>query len=156
MENPLNNIPNPLSNIPSEELFQWNGSHSDFVTMVILMTGVSPNAFDDPEIQEKIKAMGEILLNIVQIDITPYPDFKSMYAVVPPSPDLILKMMDHLEKQVAFDDVIDGTGIEPSVETQADELFSTMMGWEMVRRLTPYVEYAPGNDPGKQLPDPKD
>jgi hypothetical protein len=138
---------NPLSNVPNEELFQWNGSHSDFVTMVILMTGVSPQGFDDPEIQEKIEAMGEILLNIIKIDITPYPDFKTMYAEVPPSPNLILKIMECLEKHVAFDEMIDGTGVEASLETQAEELYGTLMGWEMVRRLGPYVQFGPGSIP---------
>jgi len=139
---------NLLSEVPNGELFQWRGSHSDFVTVATILAGMTPGGFRAPDIHEKIDAMGEVLLKVIHIDIAPYPDFKSMHEAVPPSIELVLKMMDIIEKKIVFNDMIEDTGVEASEETQIDDLISTLMGYEMVRRLSPYVQFTSGDDNG--------
>jgi len=129
----MHNIFSAMSN---EDLFQWNGSHSDFITFAILATRLSGTDFDDPQFSEMLDATGESLVHMINIDIAPYPDFTTMRQTIPPSTDLVLKMMDCLAGQLAFDDAVESTGVELSAESQSEDLISTMMGFEMARRLS--------------------
>jgi hypothetical protein len=139
-----------FSVMSNDELFQWNGSHSDFITFAILATRLSGTDFDDPHFPEMLDATGETLINMINVDIAPYPNFTTMRQTIPPSTDLVLKMMDCLVGQMAFDDAIKSTGIGLSAESESADLVSTMMGYEMARRLS----LLNGGENGDQDPRP--
>ena len=139
---------NIFSAVPSKELFQWQGSQGDFVTFAMLVTRLSGTDFEDPGFPERLHATGQGLLSMISIDIAPHPDFASLYEAVPPSIGLILRMMDCVQNQMAFQEVIENTGVEPSAETQSEQMANVMMGYEMARRL----RLLDGNENGKTLP----
>jgi len=142
---------NVFSAMPNEELFRWQGSHGDFVTFAILVTRLSGTDFDDPAFSDKLEVTGEGLLDIVNIDIAPYADFTSLCQAVPPSTNLIMKMMECVSREIAFEDVMEDTGVDPSPESRAEHMTDLMMGYEMARRLKLL-----GDGDGKQLPEGRD
>jgi len=132
---------NVFSEIPNHDLFQWSGSHSDFVTMVLTMSGPPPTDLNDPDAYKNIDALGELMLKLIRFDIAPYPDFQTMRKVVPPSVDYLVKILVTLESNMAFDEAVDDTGVALSSETQIENMLDIMLSEEMVRRMRPYVRF---------------
>ncbi len=124
-----------------DEKIKWAGSQADFISLVEFFEAT--RGFKSKNGSATADEIGELFLKIVDLDLSPYPDFHAMRVSVSASSepvDIAQKLLDHMHKEGRLSHVLEGTGIEPSQETQANHIFSWMMANNFISKLSQYID----------------
>jgi hypothetical protein len=133
-----------------DKKYTWLATQGDFITYVEMTTTTLAGdnrsieeQFSDKDFFNKVDVMGEALLNVFQIDISPYPDFRTMRLAVPRSTDILEKMAEYTRRDIAVREALEGTGVTRSEESIMDDTYYEVMSYDLVRRLSPYLGVTP-------------
>ncbi len=134
-----------MFSIPSspDEKIKWDSTKKDFITFVEiyeLAGGLKLNGKSATADQ-----IGELFLNVIELDILPFPDFKTMRIALDPKKDAIDAIEDmavKLKEAEELEDMLDEINIEPSKEEQARKAFGWIMANDFVRKLGRYVQFS--------------
>jgi len=122
---------------PLDEKLPWESSQAAFVAYVLYHA--TPGRPREGERRLTVDEVGELLLGIYDVDISPYPDFHSMRVAVPPAIEqkvLAEYVMDLLERQMAMKDAKAGRRTLPSKEEQKLQRACETLEKKLSERLT--------------------
>jgi hypothetical protein len=127
---------------PDDEKMKWDGTKEDFILFVeIYQTagGLKVNGR-----QPTVDEVGELFMYVIDIDTSPFPDFRTMRIALTPQKNVLeatREVADYLEEERGTDEMLDELDIEPSKEEQIRRVFSWMMAEDFVRRLGKYITF---------------
>jgi len=136
---------------PLDQKLPWNKSQADFVSHVLFYTALGILRNDAGNLQAD--DMGELFLKVYDVDLSPYPDFRTMRIAVGPreDPDLLFAKYAFMAQHVRdVDDMLEGTGVELSGESKLDLGEALAIVLDLRARLSRHVGPWPGmrNYPG--------
>src|SRR5690348_13909552 len=107
-----------MPNLPAasgDDKIKWAGTHADFLIFVEVyeLMGV----FRIGERKSTADEIAKVFLNVIDIDLSPFPDFRSMRIAISANIDpaeSIGKMIDLLDSEEQLKEILDGTGVQPS------------------------------------------
>lgn len=126
---------------PDDEKIKWSGSQADFISLVEFFEVIG--GFKTPNGKATADQIGELFLKIIDIDLSPYPDFHTMRLSMSGSKepgDIAKKLLDHIEKEDQLSSALEGTDIEPSDETKANQMLSWMVANDFVDKLSKHID----------------
>lgn len=130
--------------LPShDDKLPWPGTQADFIKLVDLFTTF--NIFTIKGRSAQAVEIAALFMNIFETDISPYPDFHSMYAAIQPglnNDNLTTKMLEIMETTQLLDEVLEGTGVVPSEQVQIERLVNNFVMHEFIDRISRFVKIA--------------
>ena len=127
---------------PDDEKMKWSGSHAEFIALVELFEAIGAFKFKEEGRSATIDEIGELFLKVFDLDLSPYPDFRSMRLSVSPivSPEeTAQKVMNRLEEEHHLEQALEGTKVEPSDEEKATQLASWMFAEDLIKKLSKHI-----------------
>lgn len=124
----------------NNEKIKWLGSQGDFISLVEFFEAIG--GFKSAQGRATADELGELFLKVIDIDLAPYPDFHTMRLSVPGSAEpgaIAKKMLERVDEEEQLSDAIEDTGVAPSPETQASNIFSWMVAHDFINKLSKYV-----------------
>jgi hypothetical protein len=131
-----------LSNSDETEKIHWDGSQADFITLVEFFEATG--AFQSDGELATVDDIGELFMNVIDIDISPFTDFHTMRISVAASrsPQEVAKLvLNKLDEEEHFSDALVGTGVAPSPEEQASNITSWIFASDFVTKLGEYIDF---------------
>lgn len=128
---------------PDNEKIKWAGSQADFITLVEFFEAIGGFTSKDRERKANADEIGELFLKVIDLNLSPYPDFHTMRVSVSGSSEpveIAQKLLDNMNSEEQLSDAIERTGIEPSPETQASQMLNWMMTNDFINKLSKYVD----------------
>lgn len=123
------------------EKIKWSGSQADFISFVEFFEAIG--GFKVKDRKATADEIGKLFLKVIDLDLSPFSDFHSMRMSVSGSQEpghIAKKLLDHMEKEDQLSNALEGTGIEPSDETQARQMLSWMATNDFVNKLSKHID----------------
>lgn len=128
----------PLSS--ANEKIKWLGSHGDFISLVEFFEAIG--GFKSAQGRAMADELGELFLKVIDIDLTPYPDFHTMKMSVTSSAEpavVAKKILERVDAEEQLSDALEDTGVTPSPEMRANNIFSWMVAHDFINKLSKYI-----------------
>lgn len=125
----------------NDEKIRWAGSQADFISLVEFFEATG--GFKSKTGAATADEIGELFLKVIDLDLSPYPDFHTMRVSMSGSSEpveIAQKLLDNMNSEEQLSDAIEGTGIEPSPETQASQMLNWMMTNDFINKLSKYID----------------
>lgn len=126
---------------PDDEKIKWAGSQADFISLVDFFEAI--RAFGSKKGLATTDEIGELFLKVIDIDLSPYPDFHTMRLSMTGSSgpqDIAKKLLEHVDREDHFADALEGTGVEESLETKANNMLNWMMTHDFIKKLSKHID----------------
>lgn len=127
------------------ENIQWRGSTGDFVEFVMLLTDFNicineqmDKEYGKLEFDNLCDALGNSLLNVFSIDISPFTSFDDLRKNTRLSYQFtkrVVKQLEQLKEDEQFYILLEEKGITPSYEVMADEIIK----WKNTEKLATFL-----------------
>lgn len=137
-----NSIPPDFS---AGENIQWRGSIGEFVEFVMLLTDFNicineqmDKEYGKQEFDNLCDALGNSLLNVFSIDITPFNGFNELKKNTRLSYQFtrrVIKQLEQLKEDEQFYTLLEEKGITPSYELMEDEIIK----WKNTEKLATFL-----------------
>jgi hypothetical protein len=125
-----------------DDKLPWPGTQADFIKIIDLCTAF--NIFTINDRHATTHEIAELFMNVFETDISPYPDFHSMYLAIQPdvnTGEIATKMIEIMEADQFLDNVLEGSGVVPSEEEQMERLVFNFIVHEFINRLSKFVTF---------------
>ena len=125
-----------------DDKLPWPGTQADFIKIIDLCTAFNIFTFNDR--RATTHEIAELFMNVFETDISPYPDFHSMYTAIKPdmnTGEVATKMLEIIEADQFLDNVLEGSGVVPSEEEQLERLIFNFIVHEFIDRLSKFVTF---------------
>ena len=122
---------------------KWEATQEDFISLINFFEALQAikRADDtDPTANE----LAELLMNIIKVDISPYPDFETMRICVQPKIPLekmVESMITVLEDDLRIAQALEDTGVLLSEEEQMQWLVRNFLTNEFLNDLSKFVPF---------------